>query len=207
MHDRRTIEPRSAPAANTTPQSREYLSHTHERCVVSHTQKCARTPWRRSRCISANASSTVRFPHRLKFCPPRCVCHPKFKLSKSASRSLHTTIVRQRKERAPDQGPRSHEAFEHRHTRTEMVLKIQLVHQPGESAFVVSDARDELELGAAIDVHLIDPVLCFGALCFCVLASPAGRVFCVFVFWPCSPAGCVLCFCVLGPLHGVQGDG
>jgi len=25
-------------------------------------------------------------------------------------------------------------------------------------------------------------VLCFGALCFCVLASPAGRVFCVFVF-------------------------
>ena len=25
-------------------------------------------------------------------------------------------------------------------------------------------------------------VLWFGALCFCVLASPAGRVFCVFVF-------------------------
>ena len=24
----------------------------------------------------------------------------------------------------------------------------------------------------------------FGALCFCVLDSPAGRVFCVFVFWP-----------------------
>jgi hypothetical protein len=45
----------------------------------------------------------------------------------------------------------------------------------------------------------LDPVLCFGALCFCVFASPAGRVFCVFVFWPCSPAGCVLCFCVLGP--------
>ena len=47
-----------------------------------------------------------------------------------------------------------------------------------------------------------DPMLCFGALCFCVLASPAGRVFCVFVFWPCSPAGCVLCFCVLGLLQG-----
>jgi hypothetical protein len=46
-----------------------------------------------------------------------------------------------------------------------------------------------------------DPVLCFGALCFCVLASPAGRVFCVFVFWPCSPEGCVLCFRVLGPLQ------
>jgi hypothetical protein len=29
---------------------------------------------------------------------------------------------------------------------------------------------------------LVASVLCFGALCFCVLASPAGRVFCVFVF-------------------------
>ena len=49
------------------------------------------------------------------------------------------------------------------------------------------------------------PLLCFDTLCFCVLASPAGRVFCVFVFWPCSPECCVLCFRVLGPPAGSDG--
>ena len=51
----------------------------------------------------------------------------------------------------------------------------------------------------------IGPLLCFGALCFCVLASPAGRVFCVFVFWPCSPEGCVLCFRVFVFWAGCNG--
>ena len=38
--------------------------------------------------------------------------------------------------------------------------------------------------------------LCFGALCFCVLASPAGRVFCLFVFWPQRSARARAVFCV-----------
>jgi hypothetical protein len=47
-------------------------------------------------------------------------------------------------------------------------------------------------------------VLCFGALCFCVLASPAGRVFCVFVFGLARLRAVFCVFVFWGPCRVMQ---
>ena len=77
------------------------------------------------------------------------------------------------------------------------------------SRLVADLAVDKQWRGLAVDNINIWPLAVFWAfgasLCFCVLASPAGRVFCVFVFWPCSPEGCVLCFRVFVFWAGCNG--
>jgi hypothetical protein len=50
----------------------------------------------------------------------------------------------------------------------------------------------------------IASVLCFGALCFCVLASPAGRVFCVFVFGLARLRAVFCVFVFWGPCRVMQ---